>query len=148
MTKLRQSPHGQGIHFRLSEPGHLILLKTYVNNAGPFAFILDTGASMTVISPLTARAAGIGHEGQKAKALGAGGGLDATVVRVVSMRVGPILPTKISVAIMCLREISRSINVKLGGIVGYNFLRRYCLTIDYSKRRLWLQVSSTRAMPS
>jgi hypothetical protein len=133
------------IRFRLFEPDHLILVPVYVNNAGPFDFIFDTGASMTVISPATARAAGIGEGGRKAKALGANKGqLDARVVRLRSVRIGTIETRNIYGAVMTLAPLNRSMAVRVGGIIGYNLLRRYRLTIDYRKRRVWLEPPSNR----
>ena len=127
------------------EPDHLILVKAYVNDAGPFEFILDTGASMTVISPATARAAGIGEGGRKGKALGAGKGqLDARVVRLGSLRIGTIETRNIYGAIVSMASLNRSMAVRVGGIIGYNLLRRYRLTIDYRKRRVWLEPPSNR----
>src|SRR5881227_630047 len=62
-------PDSLGIPFRLSKADHLILVKVYVNACGPFDFILDTGASMTVVAAATARLAGIGGVGRKVTAM-------------------------------------------------------------------------------
>jgi clan AA aspartic protease (TIGR02281 family) len=133
------------IRFRLCDPGHLILVKILVNDAGPFDFILDTGASMTVLSPASASAAGIGKGGLKAKALAAKGSLDARVVRLRSLQIGSLTVRGLSAAVVRLETLHDSLGVKVDGIVGYNLLRRYRLTIDYPKRRLWLESSSSRA---
>ena len=121
-------------------------MKVYVNDAGPFDFIFDTGASMTVISPATARAAGIGEGGRKAKALGANGQLDARVIRLRSLRIGSVETRNISGAIMSMASLNRTMKLRLGGIIGYNLLRRYRLTIDYPKRRVWLECPSNRTV--
>jgi hypothetical protein len=148
----KQSGKGTGreacpseIRFRLFEPDHLMMVKVYVNEAGPFDFIFDTGASMTVISPATARAAGIGEGGRQAKAMGANKGqLDARVVRLRSVRIGTIDTRNIYGAIVTMAPLNRSMAVRVGGIIGYNLLRRYRITIDYPKRCVWLETPSDR----
>src|SRR5947199_4511223 len=82
-----------GIPFRLSKADHLILVKVYVNACGPFDFILDTGASMTVVAAATARLAGIGAVGRKVTAMGLKGQVAATVARVKSIRAGTVEST-------------------------------------------------------
>jgi clan AA aspartic protease (TIGR02281 family) len=146
VTASKQTDDASEIRFRLCEPDHLILVKVYVNDAGPFDFIFDTGASMTVISPATARAAGIGEGGRKAKALGANGQLDARVIRLRSLRIGSVETRNISGAIMNMASLNRTMKLRLGGIIGYNLLRRYRLTIDYPKRRVWLECPSNRTV--
>ena len=44
------------VKFKISDPASpLVIVPTYVNGQGPFGFILDTGASMTMLSTELAR---------------------------------------------------------------------------------------------
>ena len=131
-------PDAPGIPFRINRSDHLFVVKVYVNGYGPFDFLLDTGASLTVISPSTARAAGIGKGGRKVTATGLKGSIGATVVRLKSLRAGHWETTRLSTAIVDLSNLERTLKRKIGGIIGYNLLRRYRLTVDYPKRRLYL----------
>jgi hypothetical protein len=124
------------IPFRVLKPDHLIIIRGLVNGEGPFNFILDTGASMTVITPAVARAAGIMKGGRKAKAIGAKGSLDAKIVRLKSIRLGSLDTKSISAAIVNLATLSEPIKLDLGGIIGYNLLCRYRITIDYRTRTI------------
>jgi len=126
------------IRFRLLRSGHLVIVKAWINETGPFNFILDTGASLTIISPEVAKQAGIQSQGQKATAIGAKGKIAARVVRLKSLRIGCVETRNLAVAVMNLITLSGPINLSLGGIIGYNLLRRYRLTLDYRTRTLSL----------
>ena len=39
--------------------GHVFFVPVYLNNHGPFQFVVDTGATETIVTPATAKAAGI-----------------------------------------------------------------------------------------
>jgi predicted aspartyl protease len=139
MREVARTPQNPaGIPFRLSKGDHLILLKVYVNESGPFDFVLDTGASMTVIASTTARRADIRTTGPKATALGLQGKLTATVIRLKSLRAGTLEVKNLSAAIVDLAPLDRTLKRMVGGIIGYNLLRRYRLTLDYPNRRLYL----------
>jgi clan AA aspartic protease (TIGR02281 family) len=126
------------IRFQLLRSGHLIILKARVNEAGPFNFILDTGASLTIITPEVAKQAGIQSEGQKATAIAAKGQIAARVVRLKSLRIGGVNTRNLAAGVMNLTTLSEGINLMLGGVVGYNLLRRYRVTLDYRTRTLSL----------
>jgi hypothetical protein len=132
------------IPFRLSKGDHLILVKVYVNHCGPFDFILDTGASMTVIASATARIAGIDAGGRKVSAHGLKGKVGATVVRVKSLRAGNVESTNLSAAVVSLDSLDRTLNRRVGGIIGYNLLRLYRVTLDFPRRRLHLERTAIR----
>src|SRR5438552_1323079 len=127
----------RGIRFRLNQREPLIVVRGMVNGKGPFAFAVDTGASMTVISPAVARRAGISLKGTRAKAAGVDGYLDATIVKARSVKIGSLKATNLKVAIVSLALINRSTRLKLGGIIGYNILKRYQVTIDYPTREIF-----------
>ena len=117
--------------------GQVILVKTTVNGSGPFTFILDTGATETVVTPPTARRAGI-----------AGGAEPGLVghgrARVVA--VGEVAVTNLPVLIvdppqaLSLR-LDKGINY--GGILGYTFLSPQVTTIDY--RQKWIAFAPAAA---
>ena|SRR2546426_7368349 len=133
----------EGIKFRINRTAPLIIVKASLNGKGPFDFIVDTGASMTVISPAVAKRAGVNAKGVKAKATGAHGHIDATIGRLKSMKIGDTEASGLSVAIMSLAIVNRATNLKLGGVIGYNLLKRYVVTIDYSKRRIFFKAAQS-----
>jgi clan AA aspartic protease (TIGR02281 family) len=109
-----------------------------INGKGPFDFIVDTGASATVITPTLARRAGVAAGGSKAKATGANGHMKATIARLKTLAVGPVEVKNLEVAVISLATLNRTIGQRIGGIIGYSFLKRFRTTIDYSARTVWL----------
>ncbi len=136
MHKKSRKPRTADVQFRINRAEPLIIVQVMVNDRGPFRFVIDTGASMTIISPGAAKRAGISSSGVNAKARGAGGHLDATVIKIRSLRLGTLLHTNLPAAIVSLAMLNRTPRLKLDGILGYNLLRRYRVTIDYPRRTL------------
>jgi len=110
--------------------GQVILVKTTVNGRGPFTFILDTGATETVVTPPTARRVGIagvteagviGHGLAKVVAVG-----DVAFTNLPVLVVDP--PQALSL------RLDKGINY--GGILGYTFLAPQITTIDYHTQRV------------
>ncbi|MGE5278083.1 MAG: aspartyl protease family protein [Acidobacteriota bacterium] len=128
------------VPFRLAtEEKPLVLVTVYLGEEGPFEFALDTGASMTIVSPEVARGLG-GGDRWPARMLGGGGrvaGLSGAVARV---RVGQDDGRQVGVVIgPFLGPLGEIVGTKLDGILGYNFLRQFRLTIDYPARHLVLE---------
>lgn len=134
----------QGILFRVNRNEPLVMVEAEVNGEGPFKFAVDTGASMTLISPAVARRSGVKSSDIRARAVGANGQSEVTFGRLRSLRVGEAQLSSLKVAIMSMSHINRSARTHLDGIIGYNFLKRYRVTIDYAGRRLYLQPTTPR----
>lgn len=127
------------VSFRLAGPlKPLIVVAAMVNGRGPYSFAVDTGASMTTLSPALADELAIASE-DAVNMTGAGGILQATTGRIASLAVGgAVLPDLGVVVSDFLGMISNAVGTKLDGIVGYNFLRRFRVTIDYPNAVLCL----------
>lgn len=130
------------VPFRLAGPVKpLVLVSAFVNGRGPHAFVLDTGASATVLSPDLAATLHI--ETLAAEPMtGVGGMLQATVGRVGSLAVGGAHLHDVSVMVAdFLADLGRIAGAPLDGILGYNFLRHFRVTLDYPNGVLWLMKS-------
>lgn|SRR5262245_35853844 len=127
-----------GIRFRIGPKRPLLVVDVKVNGAGPFAFVLDTGASFSVITPRTAKAVGITPTGESPTAIGAGGRIEAGLCRLETFKLGAHLVRNLDVALMSLDEVEKPLGLRIGGLIGYNFLRQYVVTIDYPAKRLHL----------
>jgi predicted aspartyl protease len=127
------------VAFRLASPTKpLVMVPVVVNGRGPFAFAVDTGASATVLSPGLADTLGIGR-GESAAMTGAGGMLQATVGRVTSLAIGGAALDDLTVVVSdFLGPIGQAVGTRVDGVVGYNFLREFKVTIDYPETRLSL----------
>lgn len=121
------------INFQTTESQPLILLPTYLDGKGPFDFVLDTGASMSIMTEELANLVGV--EGKEAKeALGAAGKKMSTALgNVGSMSIGETSVENLQIGIM--KELPKCVG---HGAIGYNFLREFVLTIDYRSNVLTL----------
>lgn len=129
---------GAQIRFALaSEAKPLLMLTVRVNAQGPFRFVLDTGASMTVVSPQVAQQTGIVVT-EAAEGHGAGGRIDVSLAQLRSLEVGSAVQADLTVAITDLKRLSDVTGTPVDGIVGYNFLKHYLMIVDYQKMTLRL----------
>ncbi len=125
------------VPFKLASPDKpLILLEAMVDEKGPFRFVLDTGAGGTIISPPLAKRLGIKPDKRSKpdKAVGAGGQVEVHPVRVKSLQVGEVRLEGLGAAILDLTGISKALGTDIDGILGFNFLSRFRVTIDYPKQ--------------
>lgn len=116
----------------------LILVPVHVNGAGPFEFILDTGAGTSLLSPALAAALQVEQTGSK-QADTAGGPVEVGLATVDSLGVGELERRDLDVAIIDLSMVGRAVGAKLDGDLGYNFLKHFRLTIDFRALELTLE---------
>jgi len=109
-----------------------------VGGEGPFTFAVDTGASMTVVSPNLARDLGIGN-GRVARMLGGGGRVAGLWGALPTVEVGPARTGSLDAVVgPFLGPLSEVVETRLDGILGYNFLRQFRVTLDYPAARFGL----------
>ena len=119
----------------------IITVKGTINGKGPFNFIFDTGASMTVIEKQTAEKLGLSDKALATRnALGAGGALVATTLTVESIKVDNVEAKDIQVGVLDLSNVSKCGCIgDFGGIIGYNFVKDYRVLIDYPKQEIFFK---------
>ena len=120
------------IRLQTSETQPFILLPAHVNGKGPFDFVLDTGASMSIMTEELASVIGI--EGTEIKeGLGsAGRKIEVPLGKVDSISIGEIRVEDVRVGI--LKEYPKCVGSH--GALGYNFFKDFVLTIDYRRNLL------------
>jgi len=119
------------ISFRINRRAPLILVDGTINDTVPIHFVVDTGASITVISPEVAKRAGVRLRGGKAKAVGADGSQNTRMATLGSLDIGKMRVKNLGAAVMDLENLNHAAQMNVGGILGFNFLRRYQCTINY-----------------
>jgi predicted aspartyl protease len=116
----------------------LSVVSVQLNGAGPFAFALDTGAGQPVLTPELAQRLGL-HIGETRAAAGAGGRMSVGLTRIASFVVGAASRCDVPVIVSAeIHRISATVGSNLDGVVGYEFLRHYRLTLDSRRRILTL----------
>ncbi len=96
-------------------------------------FLLDSGASMTVIDSSLAAGMGLPFGGAIPGA-GAGGMADFHMTRVPGLVVGGIeLSEQTAIAFPIAKLLRRFEEVEIGGVLGYDFLSRFVTRIDFER---------------
>jgi clan AA aspartic protease (TIGR02281 family) len=113
---------------------NLIVVTAAVNGVQQ-KFVLDTGASHTVISSKLAQELGL-EEVERSRARGAGGEIDVTIVRVDSFAINELVVRDLSCTVVDREDVSSLLGEDIAGVLGYNVLSEFMITIDYESKRL------------
>jgi hypothetical protein len=132
-SRFAESQGALRIPFEMSEGGH-IFLRVSVNGSEPLWFGLDSGAEQTMISLKQAKAL-------KLKLLGdmqaAGGGeetVDLSFTRNVAFNLTGVDFVLREVSVLPLEFSSPVAGQPIGGLLGYDFMRRFVVEIDYIEK--------------
>jgi predicted aspartyl protease/cytochrome c-type biogenesis protein CcmH/NrfG len=112
-----------------------------INGKGPLRFVIDTGASLSVISDEAAVKLGIKPvaRGGKARAVGGNGSFPIVYGVLDSMTIGDV---RIEAIPVYIRTVHNSDDTPLperaDGYIGLSMLSNYLVTLDYQKRELVL----------
>lgn len=133
------APLGSYMSFRLASASKpLILVPTIVNGQGPFQFALDTGASRTMLSSELARKLAI-ETRDDSPVTGGGGQIKILAGKVRSLAAGNVAVRDHAIGVgEFLNMLSTAVGAKLDGILGYNFLNQFRVTINYPRSTLSL----------
>lgn len=123
-------------------------IKASLNGGPPEDFLLDTGASITVIDSAYAAGRGLKAEG-KLQAAGAGAAGHASLAAIDSLRVEG--PDGDGVAVVGQKVAVLSLNgflepffwTKIAGILGYDFISRFVMEVDFDGSVLVLHDPAT-----
>lgn len=117
--------------------GDLVLVEAEINGVGRL-FVVDTGASGTVVEKRAVRELGL-KEVETSLSRGADGDAVGSLVRIDSLKVGGVEFSDISAHTMDDPDSRESLGEGFSGILGFNVLSRFKLTIDYPRRKVTFQ---------
>jgi predicted aspartyl protease len=122
--------------FDLGSPKPLIIISTKVNGTGPYRFALDTGAGGTIISEELAQKLVL-KKGTEVPIQGAGGAAKGFVTQLSSLAFGNISLRDVNVVAADVFPALRDpVGGELDGIIGYNVMQEFRVTIDYPMQRI------------
>jgi hypothetical protein len=98
-------------------------------------WIIDTGASVTVVDAAYAEELGLETAG-KMKGYGAGTTVEAAFTELPAFSVKGIDFEPQKVAVLAIRELFERVGLDVVGILGYDFLSRFVVKIDYANQLL------------
>ena len=127
------------VAMRLASPAKpLILVDVHANGRGPFQFAIDTGTSTTAITPELAKQLGVASSPIGPATTG-GAQVEVRGGALQSFQLGGARIDNLDVVVAdFFAMLSTAIGAKLDGIVGYNFLRHYKVSLDYPNETLSL----------
>lgn len=128
-----RAPEPGEVAFDLAGPGGAALVvPVRINEAGPFPFVLDTGATVTCVDDALARelelpeAAGTIAVGGGVRGLGRMRMLEIDAVSLGDATVGNLQGCAVDLSPM------QKAGLDVRGLLGLNFLRAYRVTIDFT----------------
>lgn len=136
---LSSSVCAETVNFTLRR-GHLIVIPVTLNGVGPFDFLLDTGASTTLVTPEFARELGL-RPIDRIELVTMAGSQFLVRSQLERVTVGQQTATDVEVLISDLREV-RTVEGKLCGVLGQNFLAQFNYLLDYRAQRLTFEAGT------
>lgn len=114
--------------------GAALVVPVHLNDAGPFDFVLDTGATFTCIHEslvdsldLPDRGGQIGH------GAGVGSAGRVRLVALDSLRVGSARAYDLTACALDLTSL-QVVDLQIDGLVGLNFLREFRIMLDFDRQ--------------
>jgi len=113
-----------------------IFVQTRVNGSEPLWFILDTGASVTVLNTSTAQELGMDLEG-KIEGRGAGeGSVEANLIPDVTFEMPGVTISDQTAVGIPFDNLEPLMGRRLDGVFGYDMISRFVVEIDYENEKL------------
>ncbi|MBD3218852.1 MAG: PDZ domain-containing protein, partial [candidate division Zixibacteria bacterium] len=109
---------------------HHIYIQVYVNGAGPFWFLLDSGAGMSILEKRIADSLGMEDAGNL-PAIGVGGIDVGNFVKADSLKLGNVTLLDFAAGALDLSFADNMLVQPIQGILGYDLFSRLIVDIDY-----------------
>ncbi len=119
-----------------------ILLKASLNGRPPAWFILDTGADQNVIHEARLAEFGLSTYA-RTRTTGGGNSADYGYARGATFSLPGVELRNQHVAVIEQSGLERALGVPLGGILGYDFISRFVIEIDYERKLITLHDPGT-----
>jgi predicted aspartyl protease len=112
---------------------NLVVLEARMNDGRPMSFVLDTGASTSVVDAAAAARAGL-KTGATDQATTGGGTVDAAEIAGARVSVGPLVWNPLPLVAIDLSELRAGLGHPVDGILGYDVFARHVVEVDYVAR--------------
>src|SRR5205085_7505778 len=127
-TAAAQAVEAGSVPFTTSN--NVIILPVTVNGSPPLDFILDTGASGTVISEDAAARLKLAP-GKKGGTTTQGGEVDSSALGKADLAVGRMPIGSIDLTAIDMRPLYAGFGRRIDGILGYDVFARFTVAINY-----------------
>ena len=116
-----------------------ITIPVMINHAGPYDFLLDTGAQISIVEPSLAEELQLKSLGE-INVISMASNAAAHLVELDVLEVGSAAVPKQMAAVQSMAQLQR-VNPKIRGLLGGNFLAHFDLLLDYGHKLLCLDDS-------
>lgn len=140
------TPSRQAITVPADVVADFFIVDAQVAGRGPFRFLVDTGSSVSLVSPALARQLGAAARAtDSAFAIRSSSQRTATLPAVVLPRLelGRATFRRVPAAVFDFGDLSRQLGTRIDGIIGFSVFRDVVFTIDYPARRLVIDPRGT-----
>lgn len=126
--------------FEMAGPGGAALVvPVHLNGEGPYAFVLDTGATLTCVDQVLADSLELP---ESAGQVGIGAGIQGSgrmrLVSVDSLRLGATSAYDLTACTLDLAQLETA-GLDVDGLLGLNFLKAFRMTLDFGAGTLHLE---------
>jgi len=114
----------------------IVFVKGSINDTADLTFIVDTGASVTVVKPATAEKLGLTKKGERSGTPGV-----PTFKVAATLGAGQAIVKDLPVAVMGVPQADLPLamqGIAYDGILGYNYISQFVTTFDYKARTIRL----------
>jgi predicted aspartyl protease len=137
---------GESAEMKFNLRSFHIYIPVMVNGAGPYSFILDSGAGLTVVGSDIARELSLERVGEL-PALGAGGVDVGSFVSLDSITIGNVVITEIVAGELDLSDLNRFALELIDGVLGFDFFSRFVVQINYQDSLLTVFLADDPSVP-
>jgi len=140
----REFSRAAAVPLRLAREDRPVLLADLpIDGRGVFTFLIDTGASQTIVSPRLASEIGL-RGAVSGELAGAAGAVASSAGTLRSVALGRVAVKDIGVGIAdVFGPLIDALGTEFDGILGYNVLGRFKIGFDYPGEMLYVAPSTT-----
>ncbi len=124
-----------------------LIVKVGLNGGEPMEFLLDTGASDSIVDRRVAAEHFLDKQGQL-NIVGASGAVATNSSVIRKLGLGAVVLNDVPALILDLSPQSKQLGRGIAGIIGLNVLSQFAVTIDYAKQVIILSDSVDYQVPA
>ena len=141
-SQMRDRQSSKAVAFTFIRDTSLVAVPIMVNDRGPYKFLLDTGASNSILSAMVADSLQI-PRGRAETLFSAGGNVAVTVRTIDTVQVGEVRLRQAEIAVANFPLLQ---TLQVDGILGGDYLRRFKISIDYDSQIVQIEPCCPESM--